>query len=287
MQPLDGRGLVPSNDSPSATGWGRTSRPRARPGAGGDRRGHPGQRMFELEHRVNRADGSVGWTFSRAVPILDAEGEIVEWLGTASDITGRKRAEEERSGSRRSPSGSGGSTRRPSRTRPTSSMCSTSTTGSSTRTRPSSRMWGRTRDEAIGKNCLELGYEPWHAEMHDREIDQVVATKRPIRGEVPFTGTNGRRIYDYIFVPVIGAGRGGRGGRRDDPRRDRAAGGRAGDPRAGRAAPRERPAEGRVPGDARPRAEEPARGGRQRRHRAQDVGRPGERDSPRTSSSGR
>lgn len=41
--------------------------------------------------------------------------------------------------------------------------------------------------------------------MHDREIDQVRATKKPIRGEVPFEGTNGRRIYDYIFVPVIGA----------------------------------------------------------------------------------
>lgn len=66
-------------------------------------------------------------------------------------------------------------------------------------------MWGRTWDEAIGKNCLELGYEPWHAAMHDREIEQVRATKRPLRGEVPFTGTNGRRVYDYILVPVLGA----------------------------------------------------------------------------------
>ena len=66
------------------------------------------------------------------------------------------------------------------------------------------RMWGRTWDEAIGKTCLELGYEPWHAEMHDREIERVIATKQPVRGEVPFTGTNGRRIYDYILVPVIG-----------------------------------------------------------------------------------
>jgi PAS domain S-box-containing protein len=65
-------------------------------------------------------------------------------------------------------------------------------------------MWGRTWDDAIGKNCLELGYEPWHAAMHDREIEQVVATKQPIKGEVPFTGTFGRRIYEYIFVPVIG-----------------------------------------------------------------------------------
>lgn len=66
------------------------------------------------------------------------------------------------------------------------------------------RMWGRTWDEAIGKTCLELGYEPWHAEMHDREIDQVIASKRSIRGEVPFEGTNGRRIYEYIFTPVLG-----------------------------------------------------------------------------------
>ena len=66
-------------------------------------------------------------------------------------------------------------------------------------------IWGRTLEEAIGKDCRDLGYEPWHAEMHDREIDQVVSTRRPIRGEVPFTGTNGRRVYDYIFAPVVGA----------------------------------------------------------------------------------
>ncbi len=67
------------------------------------------------------------------------------------------------------------------------------------------KLWGRREEEAIGKTCLELGYEPWHAAMHDREIDRVFATRQPVRGEVPFTGTIGRRIYDYIFVPVIGA----------------------------------------------------------------------------------
>ncbi|MGV3518926.1 PAS domain S-box protein [Luteitalea sp.] len=67
------------------------------------------------------------------------------------------------------------------------------------------RMWGRTHDEATGKTFLDLGYETWHAEMHDREIDQVRATRQPVRGEVPFTGTHGRRLYDYIFVPVMGA----------------------------------------------------------------------------------
>ena len=50
--------------------------------------------VFELEHRVLREDDSPGWTFSRAVPLLDASGDIREWIGSASDITQRKLAEE-------------------------------------------------------------------------------------------------------------------------------------------------------------------------------------------------
>lgn len=65
-------------------------------------------------------------------------------------------------------------------------------------------MWGRTREESIGKSLLEIGYEPWHAEMHEREIDQVIATKQPVQGEVSFSHAKlGQRTYDYIFVPVI------------------------------------------------------------------------------------
>jgi PAS domain S-box-containing protein len=66
------------------------------------------------------------------------------------------------------------------------------------------QMWDKTFEEAVGKTCWELGYEPWHAAMHDREIEEVKATKAPIRGEVPFNGSFGRRIYDYIFVPILG-----------------------------------------------------------------------------------
>lgn len=66
-------------------------------------------------------------------------------------------------------------------------------------------MWGKeTLDEARGKGLRELGYEEWHATMHEREIDQVAQTKKPIRGEVSFPhATLGRRIYDYIFTPVL------------------------------------------------------------------------------------
>ena len=50
--------------------------------------------VFELEHQVVRVDGTTGWTFSRAIPLLDGNGEIREWLGAASDVTLRKQAEE-------------------------------------------------------------------------------------------------------------------------------------------------------------------------------------------------
>lgn len=65
-------------------------------------------------------------------------------------------------------------------------------------------MWGKTWENAIGKNLLENGYEPWHAEMHEREIDHIIATKESVRGEVAFPhATLGKRIYDYILIPVI------------------------------------------------------------------------------------
>ncbi|AWI87705.1 hybrid sensor histidine kinase/response regulator [Methylobacterium sp. DM1] len=48
---------------------------------------------YSLEHRVNRVDGTVGWAFSRAVPLLDPAGAVTGWLGAASDVTDRRRAE--------------------------------------------------------------------------------------------------------------------------------------------------------------------------------------------------
>lgn len=50
--------------------------------------------LFELEHRVRRIDGSVGWTLSRAIPILDDCGDIIEWFGMAADVTHRRNAED-------------------------------------------------------------------------------------------------------------------------------------------------------------------------------------------------
>jgi PAS domain S-box-containing protein len=51
---------------------------------------------FELEHRVLLADGTIGWANSRAVPLLNSQGEIEEWFGVATDISIRKSFEDER-----------------------------------------------------------------------------------------------------------------------------------------------------------------------------------------------
>jgi len=49
---------------------------------------------FELEHHVIRADGTLGWMSSRAIPILDGDGTVVEWFGAATDVTRRKEDEQ-------------------------------------------------------------------------------------------------------------------------------------------------------------------------------------------------
>ncbi|WP_183359442.1 PAS domain S-box protein [Geomonas limicola] len=60
--------------------------------------------------------------------------------------------------------------------------------------------------EVVGKTCLELGYQRWHHDMHMNEIREVIRTRCPLKGEVPFkaplTGVYG--IYEYIFTPVLG-----------------------------------------------------------------------------------
>ena len=49
---------------------------------------------FELEHRMLRPNGSVAWVASRAVPLLDDRGEILEWFGAQTDITARVKADQ-------------------------------------------------------------------------------------------------------------------------------------------------------------------------------------------------
>ena len=95
MRELDGRGFICDMPSPSRTWLAEYIHP--------DDQAHVtdaiGQAirtksMFELEHRVRRVDGSLGWTLSRAVPLLDEAGAVTEWFGTASDVTEHRGAQD-------------------------------------------------------------------------------------------------------------------------------------------------------------------------------------------------
>ena len=49
---------------------------------------------FEVESRVHHKDGSIRWMMSRGVAVRDAGGKPIRFLGTAVDVTDRKRAQE-------------------------------------------------------------------------------------------------------------------------------------------------------------------------------------------------
>lgn len=95
MRGLDGAGFLVDTDAPT-TDWidkyiPADERSRVRKAVG---RAISAKTLFEFEHRVLRADNTVGWTLSRAIPVLDDTGNIVEWFGAASDVTDRVKADQ-------------------------------------------------------------------------------------------------------------------------------------------------------------------------------------------------
>lgn len=166
--------------------------------------------MFKLDHRVLRADGTPGWTHSRAVPILDTDGTILEWLGTASDITAAKDAEAAQRGSEE-------------RLRSAIEVALVGTwdwnllTGQVSWSDEHFRMMG------YGVNAVDPSYEAWIARVHPDDQDAVEQALREARdgkseyvrefrslhpdGSVHWLSARGRFYYDAQGEPVrmIGA----------------------------------------------------------------------------------
>ncbi len=95
MRALDGRGFIADTNSPRRDWLTEYIVAEDQPDVlAAIQRAIDTKGIFELEHRVRRLDGTLGWTLSRAVPILDEHGEITEWFGAASDVNARKHAEE-------------------------------------------------------------------------------------------------------------------------------------------------------------------------------------------------
>jgi signal transduction histidine kinase/DNA-binding response OmpR family regulator len=95
MRYLVGREFIPDMPTPSRSWMDRYIPAEDQPAVRhAIRKAIESRRPYELEHRVLRVDGTVGWTFSRAIPILDENGEIIEWFGAATDVTRLRESEE-------------------------------------------------------------------------------------------------------------------------------------------------------------------------------------------------
>jgi len=94
MHQLEGQGVPADTAATSGTWLGDYIHPDDQPGVTrAIAQAIRTRGVFEHEHRVRLADGTSGWTLSRAVPLLALDGTIREWFGTAVDITARKQRE--------------------------------------------------------------------------------------------------------------------------------------------------------------------------------------------------
>ncbi len=162
------------------------------------------QKPYDFEIRQRNASGVYCWVLWKGVPRLTKEGAFNGMIGVGIDISDRKKAEQALHTQQVE-------TERLQR-------LYEAVTGNTpdliyifdlnyrfTYANPALlSMWGKPWEEAIGKNLRENGYELWHAGMHEREIDEIVLTKKTIRGTGSFPHTElGERKYDYIFSPVL------------------------------------------------------------------------------------
>jgi PAS domain S-box-containing protein len=156
---------------------------------------------------IEKFDGSGRATIlNAAAPIRNAGGEIVGGVLAEVDITAQRRAEESLHGAVERYEHQVRLFERVTSTTPDFVYVFDLQGRFLYANRRLLEVWGMQLADVIGKTTRELGYEQWHHDMHMREIAQVIATKGPIKGEVPFkaplTGIFG--IYEYIFTPVIG-----------------------------------------------------------------------------------
>jgi PAS domain S-box-containing protein len=163
-----------------------------------------GKPVFNFEFAIQRPGNERMYLTMNAAPITDVKGNVTGSVGMFNDITERKRAEEELKEAHN-------------KLEQQQRLYETITSATPDLiyvfdlnykftyvNKALLDMWGKTWDTAVGKGLRENGYEEWHAQMHEREIDHIRLTKETVRGEVSFPhATLGRRVYDYILRPVV------------------------------------------------------------------------------------
>jgi PAS domain S-box-containing protein len=155
---------------------------------------------YETEFRVVHRNGKVHWVSTTAHVFRNENSEPIRMLGATTGITARKEAELD--------------LRRQWHTFDTALSNTPDFTYIFDRdgrftyiNRALLSLLQRSFEDTVGKDFLDLGYPPELATRLQRQIQQVIDTRKPLRDHTPFTGPTGEtRHYEYIFVPVLAAG---------------------------------------------------------------------------------
>jgi PAS domain S-box-containing protein len=151
------------------------------------------------EFNVQRRDGT---TFTAQIinsPISDGKGKLIGIVGVSIDISERKRQEA-------SLKELTDQVERQSRIFNTTLSSITDFTYIFDRdgcfiyaNQPLLDLWGRTFDEAVGKNFFDLQYTDELATRLQQQIQQVIDTRQGIRDETPYTSPTGvEGFYEYM-----------------------------------------------------------------------------------------
>jgi len=161
---------------------------------------------YNIEYRVCRPDGGLRWVAAKGRCYYDPHGSILGMVGVVQDITERKQQVEALE----------------TLSRHIKSQAQLFDTILSNITdlayafdlkgnwiyanQRLLEVWGRTFEQIVNKNCYELDYPPELAARIQAQVQQVIDTKRPLRGETPFADARGViDVHEYSFSPVIDA----------------------------------------------------------------------------------
>ena len=153
---------------------------------------------YETSFRLLRAnDGSWRWHLVRAQPLVGEGGSIVQWFGTCTDIEDQKQAEAHLHQQWR--------TFDTALSHVPDHIYTFDVEGRFTyANRALLSLWQKPLEEILGKSFVDLVYPTRPAERVQRQIQQVINTKQPVRDHTPFVGSTGDiRHYEYILAPVL------------------------------------------------------------------------------------
>lgn len=159
---------------------------------------------YDIEYRVIHRDGTLHWVTAKGRSFYGPDGEIAGMVGMVQDVTDRKRQLEEVQTL---------SQKIEEQARTFDTALSHTTDFSYVFNlegrfvyvnKPLLDLWGLKLEQAVGKNFFELQYPDALAARLQRQIQQVIETREPVRDETPYTNSAGDEgFFEYIFNAVL------------------------------------------------------------------------------------